>query len=308
MAPIWSAEYVVTEAQARQLIETQFPELAPVIVRPLGEGFDNTVYQVNDHYVFRFPRREVAVDLLKTENQLLPRLVHRLPLAIPEPLFVGQSDSNYPWPFTGYRLVPGESIGFLSESQRLLSISALAQTLRNLHDTPVQMARECGVPDDQLNRLDIALRKPKLLANVERVVELGLCDVPEMLRDYAESLSCFPYENKEALVHGDLHVRNLLVDAQGCVSGIIDWGDTHIGHPAVDLSIVYSFFPPSGRKRFFEYYGEVDVATQKLARFKAVYTSVLLLLYAHDRKDLQQITAARDSLRLALMNKVDERV
>lgn len=83
----WDAEQIVSAPFAKTLIETQFPELAPAAISLLGYGFDNTVYQVNDRFVFRFPRRELAVGLLKTENQLLPSLASQLPLSIAEPIF-----------------------------------------------------------------------------------------------------------------------------------------------------------------------------------------------------------------------------
>ena len=36
-------------------------------------------------------------------------------------------------------------------------------------------------------------------------------------------------------VHGDLYSRHLLVDDAGRPCGVIDWGDCHVGDPAVDL-------------------------------------------------------------------------
>jgi aminoglycoside phosphotransferase (APT) family kinase protein len=81
----WSPDHAVSEAQARALIEAQFPALAPVAVTPFGAGWDNTVFLVNDTYVFRFPRREIAVACMEAEIRVLPGLVGRLPLAIPVP-------------------------------------------------------------------------------------------------------------------------------------------------------------------------------------------------------------------------------
>ena len=59
----WSAVRTITDDTARSLIETQFPALAPVWIDLLGIGWDNTAYRVNGEWVFRFPRREVAVNL-----------------------------------------------------------------------------------------------------------------------------------------------------------------------------------------------------------------------------------------------------
>lgn len=74
----WAAEHPVDEQMARSLIEAQFPALAPVRLKLLGAGWDNTAYRVNGAQVFRFPRRQIAVDLLESEVQgVANRRAHR---------------------------------------------------------------------------------------------------------------------------------------------------------------------------------------------------------------------------------------
>ena len=70
-------------------------------IAPLGAGWDNTAYLVNDTWVFRFPRRSIAVELLRNEAALLPALAPRLPLPIPQPCYLGEPDGRYPWCFAG---------------------------------------------------------------------------------------------------------------------------------------------------------------------------------------------------------------
>lgn len=82
MANSWDPEYVVSKEKAKELIEVQFPELAPAKIADLGKGYDKTVYLVNARFVFRFPRRKIAVDLLNTEGRLLPVLAGTLPLSL----------------------------------------------------------------------------------------------------------------------------------------------------------------------------------------------------------------------------------
>ncbi|MGK5507695.1 phosphotransferase [Brevibacillus formosus] len=55
---------------------------------------------------------------------------------------------------------------------------------------------------------------------------------------------------REVLLHGDLHVKNMLVDEAGQISGIIDWGDLNVGHPGADLNVVYSFLPAQAASHF----------------------------------------------------------
>ncbi|MCZ8518356.1 MULTISPECIES: phosphotransferase [Paenibacillus] len=302
MAALWSAQHVASEEEARRLIERQFPELRPVRLARAGEGFDNTVYLVNGSYIFRFPRREISAELIRLERRLLPWLLEEeLPLSIPEPLYYGTPGDAYPWPFLGYRLVEGSCPGPLTREQRMRSAEPLAAFFRKLHALPSGRARELGVPADELRRLDVPWRKPALLGNIRKLAESGLWH-DERLHAYAEALQSPRPEpgGTTVLVHGDPHIRNIIVGPTGTLSGVIDWGDAHLGHPAVDLSLVYSFLPPEGRQRFYSVYGPVDPHTEILARFRTVFTHVTLLLYAQDTGDPRLIRAASDSLSLAL--------
>jgi aminoglycoside phosphotransferase (APT) family kinase protein len=287
----------MTEKQAGLLIEEQFPELRPVQVELLGEGFDNTVFTVNEKYVFRFPRRVVAVELLQTERRLLPRLVPMLPIAIPEPLFIGSPSGAFPWLFLGYKKVHGHTPSSLTREERLKSVEPIARFLQVLHHFPVEQARLLGVSGDQFERLNLVRRKPKLRDNLEKIKAFGLYTKLSDILRFVEGLAeDEPDQTEAVLVHGDLHIRNILVDSKGAISGVIDWGDVHIGHPALDLSLVYSFLPREGRERFYEIYGEVSKRWKQLAQFKAIYTTLLLMLYGHDLQDDGVIRECQASL------------
>ncbi|KQL52491.1 hypothetical protein AN964_02345 [Heyndrickxia shackletonii] len=297
MSPIWDPQVVVTETLATSLIEEQFPQLNPTKAEVIGEGFDNTVFKVNDEFIFRFPRRNVAAHLLETENRILPKLADKLPIPIPIPTFIGVPGESYPWSFTGYPIVHGTTPGILSNEKRMQSVEKLALFLKELHRFPVKDALHVKIPYDELNRLDIESRRPKLKENLQKASELGLFIAQKELEQFIESVSTDETNTECALVHGDLHTRNMLVDGEGKVSGIIDWGDTHIGNPAIDLSIVYTFIPPEGRYLFYSIYGTVDEQTENLAKFKAIYTTTLLLLYAYDNSNQLLIEECKEILR-----------
>lgn len=300
MSQPWSPEIALTASEAKILIEEQFPHIKPVTIKELGKGFDNTVFRVNEKYVFRFPRREIAVELLNNENQLLPLLVQDLNIDIPEPIFFGKSTEAYKWPFTGYYLVKGESPGELVNEVREKSAESLAIFLKKLHHFSVEKAKEVGVPPDRLDRTNISKRRNKLIDNVKKAVELHLIDDAQTAFEWIDSLQGVQLDSSITLVHGDCHIRNILVDQNGIISGIIDWGDTHLGHPAIDLSIAFSFLPPSSREKFFQIYGEVSDETKIGARFFALYVSVLLALYGHDLEDVRLVASAKQSIKLSL--------
>lgn len=265
MANPWDPTHLVSPELARELIEAQFPELMPAQVAPLGSGWDNTVLRVNGTLAFRFPRREIAVPLLETELRVLPRL--QLPLPVPKPLYTGRPGAGYPWPFYGHEALPGVSADAaqLSEEQRLLAAAPLGAFLRALHAQPAGDAAPGGAGRTDVERLlrELRARQPEVVPFAERVATQ--CTAPE----------------PRALVHGDLHSRQLLFHA-GTLSGVIDWGDAHFNDPAVDLSVAFSFLQPAARPAFFEAYG---AAAPPLSRLIALHVSAATLMWAVDLRD-----------------------
>ena len=73
----------------------------------------------------------------------------------------------------------------------------------------------------------------------------------------------------------------MLIDGSGRPSGIIDWGDVHLGERAVDLSVAYGLFDAHTRRSFWSAYGPVSPATRDRARFRSLHSSLCLLHYGH---------------------------
>lgn len=296
----WVAEYPVSLKLAEQLIKEQFPKVDLEKVSQIGEGFDNTVIQLNEEYVFRFPRRPIAVTLIQVENKLLPSLAGNLPLAIPEPIFFGKPSCNYPYPFTGYKLVKGYLPVNESMESKISSAIRLAHFLKVLHHFPVQKAKQLGVQYDGMRRLDVSFRQRSLNDELSTLVTLGYSEQANAVRNYLKELD-FPHtESYNTLVHGDIHVRNILLDSEGVLAGVIDWGDVHIGNPAIDLSFLYSYFPKEARRAFFEIYGDIEAELENLSRFRAIYMLVKLLVYGIDREDTELISITSTGLALAM--------
>ena len=287
MPPSWQPEHVVGPDEARALIAAQFPELRPVEITALGVGWDNTVYLVNRCAAFRFPRRQIAVDLLETEWRLLPELAPRLPLPIPTPRWRGEPTDNQPWPFVGYDYLVGRTAdrARLSAAQRRRLAEPLARFLAALHSFPVDAARRRGVPGDVLGRLELGKRIAQTRANLAKLNELMLLDDAAFALRMFERLPDRLPSLESTLVHGDLYARHLLVDDAGMLSGVIDWGDVHVGHPALDLSIAHGLLPPEAHATFRAAYGPIDEATWRLAAFRALQHATVTTTYAHATGD-----------------------
>lgn len=291
--PEWDPELVVDEPLARRLLADQFPELPVHDLRLLATGWDNTVWLLNDDIVFRFPRRAIAIPGVEREIDILPKLAAHLPLAIPVPLFIGHQTDAFAWPFFGSRLLRGTELADanLADAARSALAVPLARFLRALHAAALLRAFGGRLPIDPNRRADMAYRVPMTRSRLGELERRGLWQPREVgWLDTAESL---PPSPQSAVTHGDLHVRHLLVDPRGELSGIIDWGDIGVSDPAIDLPLYWSVLPPAARPPFLAAYGPVNNATLLRARVLALFLSATLALYGAEQG---MTTLRRESL------------
>jgi aminoglycoside phosphotransferase (APT) family kinase protein len=272
--PVWSPELVVDEPLVVRLL-SQFPELEMRSLRRLAEGWDNSVWLVDERYAFRFPHREIAIPGFHRELEVLPKLP-ALPLAVPRPVFVGQSTDEFPWPFFGSELIPGVEAGDaqLDDAERVDVGVSLARFLRELHAVELDLA----LPLDANRRTDMTRRATLAREQLGEVERLGSWRAPPRVEELLAEAQRLPPPEQPVLVHGDLHFRHVLVDG-GAVSGVIDWGDVCRSDPAIDLPLLWSFVPPKGRPAFLEAYGPVNDAQLLRARVLAVQLCAALAHY-----------------------------
>lgn len=282
----WDPEFPVDARLAAALIDEQFPEFRPATALPLGQGWDNTAFLVNSDAVFRFPRRKIAVPLLKTELSVLPRLARRLTIPVPIPRWCGSPSGRYPWPFAGYpRLRGRDASSGLTDDERRRLARPLAVFLRELHEVPESDAAAWGVGVDELGRLSVDRYAPRIRAAYSAwVTRSAMADRDETCEAVLREAASVRPTAVRCLVHGDLYSRQMLVE-DSALSGVIDWGDVHRGHPAVDLSIVWTFLPPGARDEFYAVYGPLDESTTALARFRAVVYATVLDSYGREHRD-----------------------
>jgi aminoglycoside phosphotransferase (APT) family kinase protein len=271
-------------------------------VRPVGYGWDNAAYLVNDAYVFRFPRRTIAVGLIEKEARILPRIAPALPAPITAPCFAGVASREYPWPFSGYPALGGVALSALrpTTSESVGVARDLGAFVRALHAVDCAPLLAAGLPGDVIGRLDHPRMRPKVVARLAELESAGL------LRDAAPPLELLdriapgaPRLDRRTVVHGDLYARHVLTDARLRLCGVIDWGDVHFGEPALDLSAAVAIFEGDARDAFFAAYGPVDDATLELARYRAVYHSAMVAHYGHRIGDADLVHIGLRGLRVA---------
>jgi aminoglycoside phosphotransferase (APT) family kinase protein len=275
----WAAEVTVDEALARRLIGAQFPDLELGSVRLLGQGWDMTVWLVDEEWVFRFPRREMVIRGLENEISYLPKLAPAVPLPVPMPTHLGERSAEYRWPFYGAPFLPGRELADsrLDDAARIALGGPFGEFLRALHTTKL----DADLPVDPVRRADMTLRVPKTRERLAELETLGLWQVPPEAFEVIDAAVDLGPPEPTALVHGDLHLRHLLVDDGGRAAAVIDWIDLSYNDPGVDFVLYWSVLPAAGRAAFREAYGTPTDDQLLCGRILALFLCGTLAVYGH---------------------------
>lgn len=293
MSTPWTPEREVTVAEARECVLGC--GLTADEVRIVAAGWDNTIVLVDDIWVFRFPRRRIALPGIDREIALLPRLAPALSLPIPVPEHVGVY-GDPPWRFWGGRHLPGTELAVSPHADHVAVAAAVGQFLAELHALPA----DPDLPVDPFGRADSASRAVRARDVLADLREIGVAHDTGPVDDLLMAgEAAGPPPTATVLSHGDLYARHVLVDDDGRASAVIDWGDLCAAPPSVDLSIAYSAFGGPAREAFFAEYGPIDSDTELRARVMAVFSAASVAHYAHDKDDGALLDASLTGLTLA---------
>jgi aminoglycoside phosphotransferase (APT) family kinase protein len=217
--------------------------------------------------VWRVPRRAIAIEPLRREAEIMPIVAPLLALPVPVPRLI---DGHHLPLLARHDYVPGREFA-VWEGECAVGRD-LGLFLRSLHTPDIAERVRDLAPVDPMSRSDPSKRVPSALRMLDEVSDR--LDV-EPLRRIVEQGDGPPLD-LGALTHGDLHPRHVLLNDDGVVSGVIDWGDCCVGSPAIDLAIVTAL-SPSERVAFFRVYGEVDPRLWRHARLIGVHLGAALL-------------------------------
>lgn len=184
-------------------------------------GWDNRVTLVDGRWVHRTPRFPDREPQLRREAELLPWLAPQLPLAVPGIELVSEH------PFTvRHAYLPGSRCPGTSAAHG----TAIGEFLRALHSVDTDEAGRHGARGAHASYDDFR----ETVARMERdVMPLLPTHVTRPGAALLERLKAPPFTT--GVIHGDLGPEHIRV-AGDEVTGVIDWGDTCVFDPALDLA------------------------------------------------------------------------
>lgn len=265
----------VDDDLVRRLVAGQFPRWAGLAVGRIASGGTvNAMFRLGDDMVVRLPLVEGGAGDVELEQEWLPRLAHRLPTAVPEVLGAGKPAEGYPWPWSVYRWLDGENprAGELAEPVALAEgLAAFVAAMRAV-DLPGAPVAHRGGP---LAELDAETR-----AAVDRLRALPQegVDCDTVTAVWEDALRAPGWDGPPVWLHADLMPGNLLVDGDGRLASVIDFGCMGMGDPACDLFPAWNLLPYDARQVFRDALG-VDDTTWRRGRARTLSQAVIALPY-----------------------------
>ena len=239
-----AAGHSISPGLVSRLLRSQFPEWADLpLTRLHPAGSDNVIYRLGQNMSVRLPRGDWAAGQAAKEQYWLPRLAPRLPLPIPVPLGAGKPAFGYPWDWSVWRWLPGETAtveGLANPDRTAIELAEFLTALQ--HALPVQP--DAPNPHDEVTGVPLARRDDATRAAIAAVKDTF--DAPAMTAVWDAALRAPAWDRAPVWFHGDLHLGNLLVSG-GQLSAVIDFAGLGAGDPACDLVIAWNLFSPQTR-------------------------------------------------------------
>lgn len=236
----------ISESLVRRLVAAQFPEWADLPVRPVAAGgWDNRTFHLGEQMTVRLPRAAAYALQVEKEQFWLPKLAPGLPLPIPTPLAMGEPAEGYPWRWSVYRWLEGETATAGPISDLVQFATALAEFL-----VALQRIDAAGGPPPGPHNFHRGGPLSTYDAETRQAIEAldGQVDAAGATEAWDAALAA-EWQGPSVWLHGDVAAGNLLVD-QGRLSAVIDFGCCGVGDPACDLAIAWTFFDGESREAF----------------------------------------------------------
>ncbi len=242
-------QVAITTSLVHQLVSSQFPQWAHLSIKPVAfGGWDNRTFHLGDLMTVRLPSAAAYTAQVEKEHRWLPKLAPHLPLPIPTPLAKGDPCDRYPWPWSIYGWIEGETAAPERITDLKQVATALAGFLMALQRVDPSHGPAPGSHNfyrgGPLSIYDSETRQALAILSDQS----GQIDTHAALAMWEEALDS-SWQGPPVWLHGDISPSNLLVK-DGQLIAIIDFGCSAIGDPACDLAIAWTFFAGPSRATF----------------------------------------------------------
>jgi aminoglycoside phosphotransferase (APT) family kinase protein len=236
----------IDTALVRRLVATQFPQWRDLAVRPVASGgWDNRTFHLGDEMTVRLPSAAAYCLQVEKEHRWLPRLAPLLPLPIPVPLAMGVPAENYPWHWSVYGWIEGET----ARRENIADLSKFAAELAGFLIALKRIDPKGGPSPGQHNFFRGGPLTVYDGETRQAITALGSRIDASAASAVWEAALAATWRGPPVWFHGDVASGNLLVE-DGRLSAVIDFGTSGVGDPSCDLVIAWTLFEGESREVF----------------------------------------------------------
>ena len=237
---------VIDASLVRRLVAVQFPQWADLPVSPVAQGgWDNRTFHLGEQMLVRLPSAQRYASQVEREQCWLPKLAPRLPVAIPEPMAMGEPAFGYPWHWSVYRWIEGQPLHQAHGVDLVTLACDLAKFLSAFQAIDATDGPLSGQHSFHRGG-SLGFYTAETRSAVEALGDRVDADLVMQVWDRAMQSS---WGRPPVWVHGDVAAGNLLMQA-GRLVGVIDFGQLSVGDPACDLVMAWTLFDREARNAF----------------------------------------------------------
>ncbi len=236
----------VDEGLVQSLVTAQFPQWSGLPIRRVAdEGWDNRTFHLGAELMVRVPSAQEYALAVEKEQRWLPVLAPQLPLPIPEPVAQGVPGEGYPFPWSVYRWLPGDPVN----REDVTDLTGFATTLADFL-TALRAVDTTDAPAPGLHNWyrggTLLTYAAQLEADVETLADVISADA---VTEIWQSALAATWDGEPVWFHGDVATGNLL-QRDGALAAVIDFGTCGAGDPACDLAIAWTLLTGESRALF----------------------------------------------------------
>jgi aminoglycoside phosphotransferase (APT) family kinase protein len=231
----------------KKLIANQFPQWSKLPISPVEKGgVDNRTFHLGSDMSVRLPSGEGYAPQVEKEHMWVPKFKQHIHLPISEPIAKGEPGEGYPWSWSVYKWIEG----FMANTKSVKDMNQFARDLSRFLIELEAIDTSGGPPAGIHNYFRGA--SPVVYDEETRAAIKNTRDifdeviVTEIWNKALES----QWSKHPVWVHGDVAPGNLLVNSDGKLSAVIDFGVLGVGDPACDLAMAWTFFDHESREVF----------------------------------------------------------
>lgn len=203
----------------------------------INSGADSQVIEINDEWIFRFPREADSIQKMEDRLNFLVDFVPPSTLQLPAPEYIGDD-------YIGYKKIPGTLLG-----------PENIETLKNKDKQHI--AEQLGIFLKKLHTFDSHNHNFQPGYHILRPEDYD--QAPETLKEFLTHDEFKELEKRHkairknpdnfvtptSIIHGDFNFNNVLWDADSKeITGVIDWAESGRGIPAMDFIGIADFNDP----------------------------------------------------------------